>query len=455
MVRPTVSIKTSFSIAAISILATSCDGFSLFGRSSVYQAKVPRNIIPNQHFPGQLEGRSLPAPNASDIVYTICDTYPSDYNACSSYITNSLYDSEEQYCAVQDNEYTQCLQANSEDTTICADEKFGYQTCANYTVNIYADCINAGFVNPQDVPSCASNRLNIQLNNNPDPFSTVSNNLAPFQLPNVVTFSPSGRPGSSPNSSLEFTFTDPNNGQESTTCSVSWPAAKSPYIGDLPCADAKFTFRLTQFSSVRTFTLALSHTTSGTTYSGVVAIDAQGTNPNFTCTYGASSVESCAISTGKSPILVPITGVTGASFTTSAPTPPYIAPRHDVSSLNPGRCGIEFNGVTCDPAGAYGADAAAGTLTGLPVTLMVHMEAVALSMDIVVQVKIIACQRRDAKAAARNPLLLPPQMTWVPSPLPMSIAGLLTVQKLLQLLMNTAGQPLNLPRHLAMMDVVE
>ncbi|KAI9701500.1 MAG: hypothetical protein M1836_001556 [Candelina mexicana] len=100
-------------------------------------------------------------------------------------------------------------------------------------------------------------------------------------------------------------------------------------------------------------------------------------------------------------------------------------------------------------------DAAAGTSKGLPVTLTVHLEVVALSMDIVVQVKIIACKLRDAKAAARNPLVLLPRMTWVPPLLPMTIAGLLTVQKLLQLLMNTAGQPLNRPRRRAMTDVVE
>ncbi len=281
------------------------------------------------------------------------------------------------------------------------------KACPHGSVNIYADCINAGFVNPRDVPACASNRLNIQLNSQPDPSSppcyqdeqlvalqessidadafcpeylagnqpatpeflmqyqsadissacscyegeiTVaatatgtpvtptssnSNNLAPFQLPEVTTFTPSGRVGSSPNASLEFTFTDPNNGQASTTCSFSWPAAGSPDLQDLPCADPNFVFRFTQFGSFRSFTLALSHTHSGTMYSGTIRIDAESTDRNLLCTYGGSGVGSCDILTGKSPILVPITGVTRATAITSSSTTPSIAPRQDVSSPDP------------------------------------------------------------------------------------------------------------------------
>ncbi|KAI9753034.1 MAG: hypothetical protein M1835_001032 [Candelina submexicana] len=83
----------------------------------------------------------------------------------------------------------------------------------------------------------------------------------PFQLPAVDTFSPSGRPGSSPYSNLNFTFTDVNgNGKATTQCFTQWLASGQPDKNDIHCADSNFVFRFTQYSGIGQFTLALSHT---------------------------------------------------------------------------------------------------------------------------------------------------------------------------------------------------
>ncbi|KAG7008881.1 hypothetical protein G7Y79_00004g014650 [Physcia stellaris] len=141
----------------------------------------------------------------------------------------------------------------------------------------------------------------------------------PFQFPGISTFSPSGRPGSSPYAYLNFTVTDVNgNGKATTTCSTQWLSSELPPTGDIPCVDSSFVFRVTDFKGVGQFTLALRHSyplKAGAgpkiTTSGSVTVDNQSTDPNYQCVFGGSGVGSCGIAEGKSPLMAPITKVTG------------------------------------------------------------------------------------------------------------------------------------------------
>lgn len=141
----------------------------------------------------------------------------------------------------------------------------------------------------------------------------------PLQFPGISTFSPSGRPGSSPYATLSFTVTDVNgSGKATTTCSTQWLSGEQPPTGDIPCADSSFVFRVTDFKGVGQFTLALRHSyplKAGAgptiTTSGSVTVDNQSADPNYQCVFGGSGVGSCGIAEGKSPLKAPITKVIG------------------------------------------------------------------------------------------------------------------------------------------------
>lgn len=142
----------------------------------------------------------------------------------------------------------------------------------------------------------------------------------PFQITDLSTFSPSGRPGNSPYSTINFTITDTEDGKASATtrCSTQWNelAGEKPPTGKIACADPSFVFQVTDYEGISKFTLGVSHSYSlkaGTkvTTSGSLAVDAAAADPNLSCQCGASGVCSCGIPDGKSPLLVPVTAVTG------------------------------------------------------------------------------------------------------------------------------------------------
>ncbi|KAL8655616.1 MAG: hypothetical protein Q9210_000781 [Variospora velana] len=135
----------------------------------------------------------------------------------------------------------------------------------------------------------------------------------PFSLPEILTISPSGRPGDSPYATLNLTVT----GEPGTKCTTQWMSSERPPEGDIPCADPSFAFRVTEFKGVGQFTLALSKKRTvktgaevGNTMkkSGSVTVNNQTPDPNYHCT-GSSGVESCGIANGKAPLEAPILGL--------------------------------------------------------------------------------------------------------------------------------------------------
>lgn len=64
---PTLFTGPLLLIIVLSFCTTFCDGFSLFGRSFHTHVIVPRDILANEGFSGQLQGRHLPAPTVSDV----------------------------------------------------------------------------------------------------------------------------------------------------------------------------------------------------------------------------------------------------------------------------------------------------------------------------------------------------------------------------------------------------
>ena len=141
----------------------------------------------------------------------------------------------------------------------------------------------------------------------------------PFELPEIFTFSPSGRPGSSPYATLNFTVTDVNsNGKATAKCTTQWTNGQQPSTGDIPCADPSFVFRVTDYKGIGQFRLGLSHTyplkkgaATKITSSGSLTLDNSTPDRNFVCIYGASGVGGCNIAEGKAPLKAPISSVTG------------------------------------------------------------------------------------------------------------------------------------------------
>ncbi|KAI4185861.1 MAG: hypothetical protein L6R41_003875 [Letrouitia leprolyta] len=159
-----------------------------------------------------------------------------------------------------------------------------------------------------------------EVTKSPKKFNVPIQNIYPFQpfsLPEIYTFSPSGRPGSSPYATLNATVTDVNvDGKPTTKCTTQWIFGEQPPSGDIPCADPSFILHITEFKGIGQFTLTLNHTyplKTGTkiSTSGSLTLDNQATDRNFVCTYGASGVGSCAIAEGKAPLEAPIDSVTG------------------------------------------------------------------------------------------------------------------------------------------------
>lgn len=136
----------------------------------------------------------------------------------------------------------------------------------------------------------------------------------PFSIPEIFTFSPSGRPGSSPYQTLNFTITDNNDeGKATTKCTTQWVSGEKPE-GEIPCVDPSFTFHVNDFNGIGQFTLMLKHTYflkagMDISASGDLTLNNSTPDPNFQCTYGASGVESCGIPDGKAPLKAPITYV--------------------------------------------------------------------------------------------------------------------------------------------------
>ncbi|KAL8641705.1 MAG: hypothetical protein Q9226_008601 [Calogaya cf. arnoldii] len=133
--------------------------------------------------------------------------------------------------------------------------------------------------------------------------------LNPFSLPEIYTFSPSGRPGNSPYSTLNFTITDPNaKGKPTTKCSTQYINVAEIPTGEIPCEDPTFTFRITEPPSNGAFTLAITHTYvakgSTTTTSGSVTVD---NTTGFGVTCGGSGV--CSGRLEGPPLEVPVTSV--------------------------------------------------------------------------------------------------------------------------------------------------
>ncbi|KAL8854437.1 MAG: hypothetical protein Q9221_000707 [Calogaya cf. arnoldii] len=140
----------------------------------------------------------------------------------------------------------------------------------------------------------------------------------PFSLPELYTFSPSGRPGNSPYSTLNVTVTDPNaKGKPTTKCTLQYTNIAEVPTGEIPCEDPTFTFRYIPVQGSREFTLVITHTypyKSGTEISttGSVTVESQvvGTPGNgFRIQCGGSGV--CSGQLEGPPLEVPITSATG------------------------------------------------------------------------------------------------------------------------------------------------
>ena len=151
----------------------------------------------------------------------------------------------------------------------------------------------------------------------PAPAGTAS--FKPFQISELTSFSPSGRPGSSPYSTLNLTVTDVNrNGKATTKCSTQFLPSEQPPQGDTACADPSFVFRATDYQSTGQFKLVLSHTyplkpEGRITTEGAVTVDNTAKHPNYYCSYAASGFVSCGIAEGKAPLKAPITSVSAVA----------------------------------------------------------------------------------------------------------------------------------------------
>ncbi|KAI9721783.1 MAG: hypothetical protein M1812_002118 [Candelaria pacifica] len=153
------------------------------------------------------------------------------------------------------------------------------------------------------------------------PISTFAVSYNPWQLSPLNTHSSSGRPGNDPNTTISFTFTDPNTAT-SSTCSASF----LPYNGnqtDFPtdyqkCSTSadpnnySFAFKIDRFAGIGDFGLTLEHgyrdpavgTPDFVTAFGSVNVTR---SDNFVCEYGGSGVGNCGIvEQGGMPISVPI-----------------------------------------------------------------------------------------------------------------------------------------------------
>jgi hypothetical protein len=78
------------------------------------------------------------------------------------------------------------------------------------------------------------------------PLATVASSLKPWEISRLTTFSPSGRPGSSPWSIINITISDPNDAISSPTiCSGKWTFEEPPYDIINSCSEvpgAEWTF---------------------------------------------------------------------------------------------------------------------------------------------------------------------------------------------------------------------
>ncbi|KAL2129470.1 hypothetical protein VTI74DRAFT_7772 [Chaetomium olivicolor] len=70
------------------------------------------------------------------------------------------------------------------------------------------------------------------------PFAAATLSLKPWEISHLGTFSPSGRPGSSPYSVINITISDPNDASVSpATCVGKWTFEEPPYGKINDCSD--------------------------------------------------------------------------------------------------------------------------------------------------------------------------------------------------------------------------
>ncbi len=82
--------------------------------------------------------------------------------------------------------------------------------------------------------------------------AAAQHTLLPWQVPKLYTFSPSGRPSSSPWYSLNATIIDPNFSNTTTECSTKWTYESPPYKQVHNCSEAayrKWSFEILETNS--------------------------------------------------------------------------------------------------------------------------------------------------------------------------------------------------------------
>ena len=203
-----------------------------------------------------------------------------------------------------------------------------YTACANPNVQFKfraGDKSNDFHISLKETRSTSSAYIvdlaSTEVTKSPKSFSVPVRNVytfKPYQLPLISTFQPSGRPGSSPFGTLNFTVTDPNgNGAATTNCSTQF--ILEPSADEVTCVNPSFTFRVTDYKGVGQFTLVVDHTyplkkgaaKPKITTEGTLVVDNQAEDPNYTCSFGGSGVGSCGIAEGKAPLKAPIRSVAG------------------------------------------------------------------------------------------------------------------------------------------------
>lgn len=142
------------------------------------------------------------------------------------------------------------------------------------------------------------------------PMATVASSLKPWEISRLSTFSPSGRPGSSPWSVINITISDPNEAIISPSiCSGKWTFEEPPYgiinnCSEVPGAEWSFVMLQSEGSGsspTMDFKLRFELTRNRMSFQGTEKF-AVGENLSGLCS--ASGVCAFGLKEEKTPVLV-------------------------------------------------------------------------------------------------------------------------------------------------------